>query len=101
MTTACGFKLMVVPPAGYATRQVVTLRRTKPQGIDNLQDVAGGQPLRRYAACFSEDPVLDAVPEFGGAMKLRQPQEAMPLSVWNALGLMVIGSVIYLTGLVV
>jgi hypothetical protein len=44
---------------------------------------------------------LDALPEFGGAMKLRQPREAMPLTVWIAVGLMVIGSVIYLTGLVV
>jgi hypothetical protein len=41
------------------------------------------------------------LPEFGGAMKLRQPREAMPLSVWIALVLLAIGSVIYLTGLVV
>ena len=34
-------------------------------------------------------------------MKLRQPREAMPLTVWIAFGLMIIAAVIYLTGLVV
>ena len=41
------------------------------------------------------------LPEFGGIMKLRQPREAMPLSVWIALVLMALGTVIYLTGIVV
>jgi hypothetical protein len=41
------------------------------------------------------------LPEFGGAMKLRQPREAIPLSVWIAFVLMAIITVIYLTGLVV
>jgi hypothetical protein len=41
------------------------------------------------------------LPEFGGAMKLRQPREAMPLSVWILFVLLVTGTVIYLTGLVV
>ena len=40
------------------------------------------------------------LPEFGGAMKPRQPREAMPLSVWIAFVLLAIGTVIYLTGLV-
>jgi hypothetical protein len=44
---------------------------------------------------------LYVVPEFGGAMKLTRPREAMPLSVWVTLVLMTIGTVIYLTGLVV
>ncbi len=33
-------------------------------------------------------------------MKPRQPREAMPLSVWIAFVLLAIGTVIYLTGLV-
>ena len=41
------------------------------------------------------------LPEFGGAMKLRRPREAIPLSVWIAFVLMAIITVIYLTGLVV
>jgi hypothetical protein len=44
---------------------------------------------------------LDAVPEFGGAMKLAPTREAMPLSVWIVLVLMTLGTVIYLTGVVV
>jgi hypothetical protein len=44
---------------------------------------------------------LYAAPEFGGAMKLTQPREAVPLSVWITFVLMAIGTVIYLTGLVV
>jgi hypothetical protein len=31
-------------------------------------------------------------------MKLRQPREAMPLTVWIAFALMAIGTVVYLTG---
>jgi len=34
-------------------------------------------------------------------MKLNQPREAMPLSVWIAVVFLAIGTVIYLTGLVV
>ena len=41
------------------------------------------------------------LPEIGGAMKLRQPREAMPLSVWISFVLLAIGTVSYLTGLVV
>ena len=44
---------------------------------------------------------MDAVPEFGGAMKLTPTREAMPLSVWIVLVLMTLGTVIYLTGVVV
>jgi len=40
---------------------------------------------------------LDALPEFGGEMRLRQPPEAMPLSVWITLVLLAIGTIIYLT----
>lgn len=40
------------------------------------------------------------MPELGGAMKLRRPREAMPLSVWIVFVLLTIGTVIYLTGLV-
>jgi hypothetical protein len=39
--------------------------------------------------------------EVWGAMKLRQPREAMPLSVWIAFALLAIGTVVYFTGLVV
>lgn len=41
------------------------------------------------------------MPEFGGAMKLRQQREAMPLSVWITFVLLVVGTAIYFTGLVV
>jgi hypothetical protein len=41
---------------------------------------------------------LDTLAGFGGAMKLRQPREAMPLTVWIVLALMAIGTVVYLTG---
>jgi hypothetical protein len=34
-------------------------------------------------------------------MKLRQPREAMPLTVWIAFALMAIGTVVYLTGFVI
>jgi len=33
-------------------------------------------------------------------MKLRQPREATPLTVWIAVALMAIGTVVYLTGFV-
>jgi hypothetical protein len=35
------------------------------------------------------------------AMKLRQPREAMPLTVWIAFALMAIGAVVYLTGFLI
>jgi hypothetical protein len=44
---------------------------------------------------------LDTFAGFGGAMKLKQPREAMPLTVWIAFALMAIGTVVYLTGFVV
>jgi hypothetical protein len=45
---------------------------------------------------------LDAVAGvWGKAMKLTPTREAMPLSVWIALVLMALGTVIYLTGVVV
>ena len=34
-------------------------------------------------------------------MKLRQPREAMPLTVWIAFALMVVGTVVYLTGFLI
>jgi len=37
----------------------------------------------------------------GGAMKLRQPREAMPLMVWMALALMAIAAVAYLAGILI
>jgi hypothetical protein len=47
------------------------------------------------------DAGLDTFAGFGGAMKLKQPREAMPLTVWIAFALMAIGTVVYLTGFVV
>ena len=48
------------------------------------------------------DPGLDTLAGFGGgAMKLRQPREAMPLTVWIAFALMAIGTVVYLTGFLI
>jgi hypothetical protein len=44
---------------------------------------------------------LDALPEFGGAMKLTPTREAMPLSVWIVLVLVALGTFIHLTGVVV
>jgi hypothetical protein len=44
---------------------------------------------------------LDTLAGFGGAMKLRQPREAMPITVWIAFALMAIGTVVYLTGFVI
>jgi len=44
---------------------------------------------------------LDTLAGFGGAMKLRQPREAMPLTVWIAFVLMAIGTVVYLTGFLI
>jgi len=41
------------------------------------------------------------LPGWGEAMKLRQPQEAMPLMVWMALALMAIAAVAYLTGILI
>jgi hypothetical protein len=41
------------------------------------------------------------LPGLGGAMKLRQPREAMPLMVWIAFALMAIGTVVYLTGFLI
>jgi len=38
---------------------------------------------------------------FGGTMKLKQPREAMPLTVWIAFALMAIGAVVYLTGFLI
>jgi len=54
-------------------------------------DVAALAPFR--------DPGLDILAGFGGAMKPRQPREAMPLMVWMALALMAIAAVAYLTGI--
>ena len=34
-------------------------------------------------------------------MKLRQPREAMPITVWIAFALMAIGTVVYLTGFLI
>jgi hypothetical protein len=34
-------------------------------------------------------------------MKLRQPREKMPLTVWIAFALMAIGAVVYLTGFLI
>ena len=56
-------------------------------------DVAALAPFR--------DPGLDTLAGFGGAMKLRQPREAMPLTVWIAFALMAIGTVVYLTGFLI
>ena len=42
------------------------------------------------------DPGLDTLAGFGGAMKVRQPREAMPLTVWIAFALMAMGIVAYL-----
>jgi hypothetical protein len=47
------------------------------------------------------DPGLDTLAGFGGAMKLRQPREAMPLTVLIAFALMAIGTVVYLTGFLI
>jgi hypothetical protein len=44
---------------------------------------------------------LDTLAGLGEAMKLKQPREAMPLTVWIAFALMAIGSVAYLTGYVI
>lgn len=41
------------------------------------------------------------MPGLGGAMKLRQPREAMPLTVWIAFALMAVGTVVYLTGFLI
>src|SRR5258705_7553628 len=41
------------------------------------------------------------LPGLGGAMKPRQPREAMPLTVWIAFALMAIGTVVYLTGFLI
>jgi hypothetical protein len=64
-------------------------------------------PQQRKAPCdpaalapFS-DPGLDTLAGFGGAMKLRQPREAMPLTVLIAFALMAIGTVVYLTGFLI
>ena len=48
-----------------------------------------------------QDPGLDTLPGLGGAMKLRQPREAMPLTVWIAFALMAVGTVVYLTGFLI
>jgi hypothetical protein len=34
-------------------------------------------------------------------MKLKQPREAMPLTVWIAFALMAIGTIVYLTGFLI
>jgi hypothetical protein len=47
------------------------------------------------------DPGLDDLAGLGEAMKLRQPREAMPLTVWIAFALMAIGTVAYLTGFMI
>jgi len=48
------------------------------------------------------DQGLDTFPAWGGgAMKLRQPREAMPLSVWIAFALLACGTIAYLTGLLI
>jgi hypothetical protein len=44
---------------------------------------------------------LDDLAGLGEAMKLRQPREAMPLTVWIAFALMAIGTVAYLTGFMI
>jgi hypothetical protein len=41
------------------------------------------------------------LPGLGEAMKLRQPREAMPLTVWIAFALLAIGTVAYLTGFLI
>jgi hypothetical protein len=41
---------------------------------------------------------LDAVAGLEEAMKLRQPREAMPLTVWITFALLAFGSVAYLAG---
>ena len=43
----------------------------------------------------------DWIPLTGGAVKLRRPREAMPLTVWIALALMAIAAVAYLTGILI
>jgi hypothetical protein len=50
---------------------------------------------------LSETLGLDALAGLGEAMKLRQPREAMPLTVWIAFALMAIGAVVYLTGFLI
>jgi hypothetical protein len=56
-------------------------------------DLAALAPLR--------DPGLDDLAGLGEAMKLKQPREAMPLTVWIAFALMAIGTVAYLTGFMI
>jgi hypothetical protein len=63
--------------------------------VDNACD------LRRCGTAPFRNPGLDTLAGFGGAMKVRQPREAMPLTVWIAFVLMAIGTVVYLTGFLI
>jgi hypothetical protein len=46
----------------------------------------------------SHPPGLEAVAGLEESMKLRQPREAMPLTVWIMLAVLAFGSVAYLAG---
>ena len=57
------------------------------------------QPCDLATLAPSQTSDLDTFAGLEEAMKLRQPREAMPLTVWMALAVLAFGSVAYLVGI--
>jgi hypothetical protein len=57
------------------------------------------QPCDLATLAPSQTSGLDTFAGLEEAMKLRQPREAMPLTVWMALAVLAFGSVAYLVGI--
>jgi hypothetical protein len=63
-----------------------------------LKQNSKGQPCDLATLAHFPDLGLTFA-RLGEAMKLRQPQEAMPLTVWIAIAVLAFGSVAYLVGI--
>ena len=74
----------------YSSIAFRTSRNSSATPVAVACDLAALAPFRDWG--------LDTL-RVGGAMKLKQPREAMPLMVWMALALMAIAAVAYLTGI--
>ena len=57
------------------------------------------QPCDLATLAPSQTSGLDIFCRVGGSNEVRQPREAMPLTVWMALAVLAFGSVAYLVGI--
>ena len=96
-------------PAGL---DFVRIKRTDPAALlparrrrtRSVVDLIGGtgpaaQPCDLATLAPSQTSGLDIFAGLEEAMKLRQPREAMPLTVWMAFAVLAFGSVAYLVGI--